>query len=365
MLGRIWNLVLKEILQIRRDRLLVAFLILGPMLQLFLLAQATGRGIDDLPTAVLDRDGTSSSRQLISALNNTEELEVRYYPDDEGEVRRLLDGGQVDVAVVIPSGFAKEPSSVQVIGDGSNSIVAYIGLSAAQAAITDFALDRIREKGLSTSGSVDLRPQILFNPTLNTRSYAVSAQLGFIVYQVTLTVAALGLARERELGTLEQLLVAPLRRLEIMAGKGIPALLLGLLNFLLLFLVARLVFQMPMHGSFFLLFGSTALFVTVEIGWGLIISTLSRSQQQAVLLVFLLAITDMTFSGYLVRMEKVPWLLQMISRLFPFQHYLAIVRHIVFKGATLDLLWGRVGALLLLGVAIYVVTFLSINRRLD
>jgi len=367
MLGRIWNLMVKEFLQLSRDRLLVAFLILGPILQLTLLTQATGKSVDHLALAVLDQDRTHLSRQLITALDNTEELDVRYYLGEMGEVRRLLDQGRADVALIIPAGFSRDlgRAKIQVLTDGSNSIVASVGLSAAEGAVADFAHHLTMAYGDSERETIDLRVKVLFNPTLKTRPYTISAQLGFIVYQVTLTVAALGIARERELGTLEQLIVTPLRRFELIIGKALPAVIVGTVDFMALFAVAIFFFHMPMDGSFALLLGLTLLFIAAEIGWGLMISTLSRSQQQAVLLVFLLAMIDMTFSGYLVQVEKMPWLLRTISYHFPFQHYLTVLRDVIFKGTELNLLWGEIGALTVLGVSISVVAFLSINKRLD
>lgn len=369
MIGRIWNLIVKEFVQISRDRLLVALLILGPLLQLALLAQATGKGVDHLALAVLDLDRTPVSRQLITALDNTEELDLRYYLGRMGEVRRLLDQGRADVALIVPTGFSRDlgldKTRVQVVADGSNSIVASVGLNAAEGAVADFAHDLMVARGLSEGEAIDLSVNVLFNPTLKTRPYTISAQLAFIVYQVTLTVAALGIARERELGTLEQLIVTPLRRFELMVGKAMPAMIVGVVDFIALLAVAIFLFHMPMEGSFALLLGLTLLFIAAEIGWGLIISTLSRSQQQAVLFVFLLAMIDMTFSGYLVQVEKMPWLLRTVAHLFPFQHYLTALRDIIFKGTNLNLLWGRIGALIALGVGISGTTFLSINKHLD
>lgn len=369
MLGRIWNLIVKEFLQLSRDRLLVAFLILGPILQLTLLTQATGTGVDHLALAVLDLDGSRVSRQLITALDNTEELDVRYYSGKMGEVGRLLHRGRADVALIIPAGFSQDlglaKTQVQVIADGSNSIIASVGLSVAEGVVADFAHNLVMAYRGSEEEAIDLRINVLFNPTLKTRPYTTSAQLGFIVYQVTLTVAALGIARERELGTLEQLIVTPLRSFELIVGKAIPAMIMGAVDFIALFAVAISVFHLRMEGSFALLLGLTLLFIAAEVGWGLMISIHSRSQQQAVLFVFLLAMIDMTFSGYLVQVEKMPWLLRTISNLFPFQHYLTVLRDVIFKGTRLNLLWGEIGALTILGMGISLIAFLRIKKRLD
>jgi ABC-2 type transport system permease protein len=189
--------------------------------------------------------------------------------------------------------------------------------------------------------------------------------MGFIVYQVTLMVAALGLARERELGTLEQILVTPIRRRELIVGKAIPALIIGALDFVLMFVVTITLFDVPMRGSVPLLFVLSLLFIAAEIGWGLTLSAHARTQQQAILLFFLLAIIDMSFSGYLVAVSHMPLPMQIIAQLFPMQHYLAIVRAVMLKGAGLEVLWPQVVALGVLGLAAAIVARRSVSRQLD
>jgi len=206
---------------------------------------------------------------------------------------------------------------------------------------------------------------VRFNPTFNFRYFSIPAQVGFIIYQVTLTVASIGLARERELGTLEQLIVMPLRRIELVIGKAIPALLIGVLNFLLMLAVAVFVFQVPMRGSLSLLFLLTLLFVTVEIGYGILISGIARTQQQAILLVFVLAMVDMAFSGYMVRVKHLPAVLQAIANMIPFHHYLTIIRGVMLKGAGLDVLWPQAAAVLLIGLLVTAVAVRNLSRSLD
>jgi ABC-2 type transport system permease protein len=212
---------------------------------------------------------------------------------------------------------------------------------------------------------IDFRTNVRFNPTMDIRAYSVPAQLGFITYQVTLAVAALGLARERELGTLEQLMVTPLRHFELTVGKGIPAIAIGGVNFAVMWFISLVVFQVPMNGSPLLLAALTLLFVTTEVSWGLVISSISRTQQQAILFVFIQAMVDMTFSGFMVPVKNMPALLQFISRFVPLQHYLSIVRGIMLKGAGLGELWPHVVALILLSLGMGFVALRSVSRRLE
>ena len=173
------------------------------------------------------------------------------------------------------------------------------------------------------------------------------------------------MARERELGTLEQLMVTPLRRFEFTVGKGIPAIAIGGVNFVVMWIISLVVFQVPMNGSPLLLAALTLLFITAEVGWGLVISAVSRTQQQAILFVFIQAMVDMTFSGFMVPVKNMPALLQAISRFVPLQHYLSIVRGIMLKGAGVDELWPHVVALILLCLGMWFVALRSVSRRLE
>ncbi len=371
MFARIWNLVIKEFIQFRRDRFFAAFILLFPVMQLAMLAEATGRGITHLSTAVWDQDRTAVSRQLITALDVTEELDVLYYVNSLEEANDLLAEGKATVVVIIPVGFARdlmrptEAPQIQVLADATNNVMASVGLSAAEGVITDFA---IRQRGRPIQVKalpVELRPNIQFNPVLNIQYHAIPAQVGFIIYQVTLTVAATALARERELGTLEQLAVAPLSRLELITGKAIPAAVLGLLDFLFMLGVMVYGFQVPMRGSVPLLIAITLLFIVVEIGWGMIISSISRTQQQAILLVFIVAMTDISLSGYLVSVKNMPDFLRTISQVSAIRHYLTVLRAIMLKGAGLSVIGRDVLALAALALSASVLSLLTVHRRLD
>jgi len=375
MLRRIWNLVLKEFIQLLRDWLMTAFILTLPVLQLILLAQATGSRISDVRVAVLDLDRSSASRQLVNALDVRRELDVCCFPATLADTHRLLDQGEATLVVVIPAGLDADLSDatrtprIQLVADASNTVPASIAMSAARETIAEFAEEtRFRGRNLVSQdlvSPVDLRANVHFNPTFNVKFFTVPAQVGFIIYQVTLTVASIGLARERELGTLEQLMVMPLRRLELVIGKAIPALLIGAINFLLTLAVTVLVFQVPMQGSLLLLFGLTLLFIVAEIGYGIFISSVARTQQQAILFVFVLAMVDMTFSGYLVRVKNLPGPLQAISQIVPFHHYLPIIRGVMLKGAGLDALWPHAAAMLLMGLFVTTIAVRNLSRTLD
>ena len=368
MFGRITNLIYKELLQIGRDRMLILMLIAAPVLQLVFLGWSTGKGTSNLMLAVLDMDHSAKSRALTAALDNTKELLLRYNASNMAELNRILDAGDADIGVIIPPNFAGDMAAanqtpqIQIIGAATNYIASSSGLAAAEQAISGYLS---RQQSQQTQLPVDLRTDIRFNPTLNTRYYSLPAMVGMIVFELSLLMASLGLTREREIGTLEQLIIMPFQRIEIIIGKAIPPLLITLADFPLMLLVVVQVFGTPMQGSLALLMALTALFMMAEIGWGLLISTIARTQQQAVLFVFVQAITDLTFSGFLVPVENMPGLINALSNLVPLRHYLVIIRGIMLKGATLPVLWPEALALALLALAIGTVAVLNLGRRLD
>jgi ABC-2 type transport system permease protein len=274
MTARIGNLVWKELLQLARDWLLTTFLFVLPMLQLVLLARATGRGVKEQPVVILDLDRSAVTRELAVRLDNREELAVTRFVEDERALEEELERGEARAGVIFPSGFAGDLSNptraapVRVVVDGSSDAVAGIVQSAVETVFADYTRQRLAEQGIRTDPAIDLRVVTYYNPTYDVRQFTIPAQVGFITYQITLVIASLGLARERELGTLEGLIVTPLSRTEIVLGKAIPAFLIGLVNFLFLVAVARFGFHVPMRGSFLLLLALTVPFLLAEIGWG-------------------------------------------------------------------------------------------------
>ncbi len=371
MMFRVLNLVWKEIVQFARDRLMTAFIFTLPLVQLLLMAQATERRIADLKVVVLDQDRSAVSRTLISDLDNREELAVRYYVDDLEELQAYLDQGKVDVGVIFPRGLARDLADpvrvpqVLVLIDGSNAVVGGIAEGAVNAVFAQYEQEQRQAQGIAVASPIDLRITTYYNPTYNTRYFAIPAQVGFIVYQITLAVASLGLARERELGTLEQLIVTPLSRVELVLGKAIPAFIIGVVNFLFLLGVTVHVFNVPMRGSVLLLLFLTLPFIIAEIGWGVLISAMARTQQQAILFVFILAMTDISFSGFLVPVKNLPGGLRWIAQAVPMYHYLEIIRSVMLKGATLLNLWPHALALFGLAVGILSISIRGVSQRLD
>jgi ABC-2 type transport system permease protein len=371
MLNRIWQLAFKEFIHFGRDRLMTPFILLGPLLQLVLMAWATSRDIEHLSLVVFDQDRSQISRALVTAVTNAGTLDVTAYPDSLEETQRLIEGGKATVALLIPPGFAAEleaansVSQLQVIIDGSNMLASSTVRRAIEGAVAEWGQKlAFRWGGAGDAGTpIDLRMMARFNEELEYGLYAIPAELGFVVYMVTLLVAATGIARERELGTLEQLLVTPVTSLELIIGKAIPAMVIACVDFCLLLPLTVWGFNVPLRGSVWLLLSLTLLFITVELGWGIMISAIARDQQQALLFVFLLSMTEMVFSGYIVSVDNMPPLLRAASNLFPIKHYLIIVRHIMVKGVALQHIWVEAATLIVLGIGSLTATFLILGRR--
>ena len=368
MLFRIGNLAQKELLQLTRDVMILIMILVGPVLQLALIARATTQGFHHQPIVVVDQDHSTLSRRLIEAFDNTAELKVVAFLDSPDQIDPWLDQTRAIMAVTIPPGLEADlvrgTPQIQLLVDGTKSAGAGYAIAAATGAINSIAASY----GQTLAGDLPMlqvRTQVRFNPTLNISLFVISAQLGFIVYQVALIVAALGITRERELGTLEQLLVTPMQRVELIIGKAIPAVVVASLNFTIVFLIGTQGFELPMRGSFPLLFGLSVLFIIAEVGWGLMISAFSHTQQQAVLFVFVLAMTDVAFSGYTVPVERLPQIMQWIAQLFPFQHYLQILRGVMLRGADLSTLWPQTLALVILAIGSMGVALFALRRRLD
>lgn len=371
MISRIAALFVKELIQLQRDRKMLLLIALFPVAQLVLLAGSTGRGIADLSIAVVDQDRSAASRRLILSLDNTHELTVRYMPDAPDAFTDLIQRGQIVAALVIGRGYGanletgRAQPQVQLIVDGTSANVARTAEFAVEGIVNDQVNTARRAQGLAAAPPLSLVTTAAYNPSLSPRLFTIPAQMGFIVYQVTLAVASLVFARERELGTLEGLLVTPLRRIELITGKAALAWLIGGLDFLIMVFVVREFFAVPLAGSFGLLLAFSLLFVAVEICYGVILSSFARTQQQAVLYVFVLAMLDIALSGYLAPVKNMPPFFAALAQASPLQHYLVAIRAIMLKGAGLDVLWRQAVGLLLIGGVMGLVAVRTAARRLE
>lgn len=371
MLGQILNLTWKELIQIRRDRFLVIFLILAPALQLVLLSRNTARGIVDLPVAVLDLNQSALSRELTVMLDNTREMRVQSYPANRADLEKQMEEGTAQVGIVIPPDFERDfyrqdpqPAQIQALLDGSNILVGRNGGAVVAGVVAQLVQRKMQSPAAPDVGGVQVETSAVFNPAFDYRWFSLPSMLAFITYQVALVVAATGFVREKELGTLEQLVITPINRFQLIAGKALPAVIVALFNFLLLLAVIHFGYDVPMRGSLGLLLGLATLFIVAVVGQGTVISVLTHTQQQAVLLVFLIAILEVTLSGYLLPVENMPVVMRWLAQGSAIQHFMAVNRAVILRGATLPMLAQHAAAIFAFGVVTYSIAWRTFTRSI-
>jgi ABC-2 type transport system permease protein len=371
---RIWSLVTKEFIHLRNDWWLPAFMLLGGLMELVLVGWATSRPITNLPVMVYDQSQSAASRALITALENTGTFQTPQLVNDEALIQAAMDQGQIDAALIIPPDFNQQmllPAGrpgLFVILNGAESTPT----QAAQRAIEGLASDIdsrivVQRLQLNPGQLAGFEPslRVWFNEALSEALYTTPAELGLMLEFTVLLFAALAFSRERELGTLEQLLVMPYSALEIMIGKSIPVVTVAFTDFCLMLAVVHFAFGVPIRGSLPLLMLLAFLYLLVELGKGMVISVISRSQHQAFLLVLLVGMVDFMFTGYAAPVESMPQVLQYAANLIPAHHWLTILRGLLLKGAGLDVLWPNIVALLVLGTGIGLFSWRFVRQALD
>lgn len=371
MFRRIGSLIVKEFIHLGRDLIFLPLILLGPVSELTAVAYATGTEIGNLPFAVVDQDRTPESRELVALLDNTTTLTLTVPDATIGQVRWLLDSGNVVGVLVIPPGFAASLDDasrcppLQLLLNGAEASAAETALETTEGVVARYGGELAPEYSNIGSALPEPSARVWFNEELREANYTIPSELGFMLYMVALMVAAVSVSREREFGTLEQLLVTPISKLELLLGKAVPAVLIAYINFLLMLGMSVFLFRVPMRGSLALLLILAFFYILVELGRGFVISVLSATQHQALLIVFMLAMVDMIFSGYAVPVESMPRAFQIMSNFFPIRHWMIIMRGIMLKGAGMGMFWPQVWALLGLGIVIVAVTLLSFQRALD
>lgn len=374
MVKRIWSLVIKDFTHLIRDWWLPAFMLFGGVLELLLIGWATSRPITNLPIMILDQDQTPASRELITALENTTTFSISHYAAAFDEIESALERGSINAAIIIPNNYGSETAAqngnptIAVILNGAESTAATVAIRSIDGLITDLGMGiTIERLGLPEGALAGLIPslRVWFNEALNEALYTTPAELGLMLEFTILIFAGLSFSREREMGTLEQLLVMPFSSLEIIAGKSIPVIIIGFVDFLLLGTIITLAFDVPIRGSVSLLLLLALIYILVELGKGLVISVSSRTQHQAFLIILLVGMVDFLFTGYAVPVESMPPILQTISNLIPAHHWLVILRGILLKGVGLETLWPNVMALIILGIVIGSISLVIVRRSLD
>jgi len=374
MLRRIRHILIKEFIQAVRDPRLRIFLFLPPIIQLLMYGYAINFDIQHIHTAVFDESRTPQSRALINRFASNPFFDLDYYVDNQDRVRDLIDRGQVTFALRLPWDFAKnlksgKPAAVQLIIDGTDSNAALIVGRYASAILNDYSLELLQERlgrqGQAGGGGppVVLEEQTWFNKNRISRVSFVPGVIAMVVMLVSLMLTALSVVREKEVGTMEQLLVTPLKPVEFILGKTIPFVLISLGDVVLVSVLAIFWFEVPFRGSAPVLLLGTLLFLISSVGMGLFISTLCSTQQQAMMVSTFFFTPAIMLSGLVFPIPNMPVAVQYITLLNPLRYFIVVIQDIFIKGAGLTFLWPQLAAMALLGTALLTLSVLRFRKR--
>ncbi len=365
MLRRTWAITQKEFTQLWRFPLVLIGLTLGPALELILFAAAIHTDVRHIPMVVADQSLSASSRSYLTAFTASGDFEIVGSVPDQAGVVRAIDSGQASIGLVIPVDFAarleQKDAQVLMLVDGSNSFVTQSADTSAAAISQQYAVGLLHQQISPLSAHI----QILYNPDLQDLWFLVPGFGAFLLYGIALKLTAFAIVRERELGTIEALLVTPIRPIELMLAKMIPNLVIAVLDLILTFSLGILIFGVPFRGSLLLFSALASLFAIGSLGLGLAISSISQSQVQANQLASLTNIAVMFLSGFLFPVYALPWLLRMLGYMMPMTFFMPIVNGIIVKGVGLSDLWVPVLSLTALTIVIFFIGARSFRQNLD
>jgi ABC-2 type transport system permease protein len=365
MLTRVLSITRKEFLHIVRDRRTLAVMFLIPVVQLLLLGYAATTDVKHLKTAVLDQDRTPRSRALVEAYRVSGYFDIIFQADSQAGLARA--------GLVIPAGYERallrgEKAQVAFVIDGSDPAIATTALAAAQGvgqAQSIAIVARSLGSRFESAPGIDVETRVWYNPSMESANFMIPGLIGVILMMLTMLFTAMAIVREREQGTIEQLIVTPIRPLELIVGKVIPYVGIAFWDLLEILAIGVLWFGIPIHGSIVLLLELAAVFLVTSLGLGILISTVSKTQQEAMMLTFMLLLPSIFLSGYFFPIDAMPPFLQAVSRLVPLTYVLVIVRSIVLKGSGFSLLAGEVAALAAFGLGVMVVASVRFRKRLE
>lgn len=374
--SRLLSLIRKEFIQIMRDPRTLVLVLIIPIMQLFLLGYAATNDVRNVPTAVLDQDGGPAARRLLEAYRAADYFLLAYTADSEAELRRLIDYGQARVGLIIPPGYTDRiqgggRAQIAFILDGSDPTVASTALSAAQMIgqqhSTEILEQRLKRQGMAQplQPPLEVRPQVWYNPDLESNYYMIPGVIGMILYALTSILTASAVVRERERGTIEQLMVTPIRPWELVVGKLLPYVILAFLNTLEVLAIGHWWFGVPVRGSLALILSLSALFLLTSLGIGLMASTFANTQQEAMLVVWMTLLPGIFLSGFFFPLEAMPQVLQWFSYITPLRYFLVVIRSLMLKDVSIAAVQQEVIALAIFGLALMTIATLRFRKRLD
>lgn len=369
---RIIALLKKEFGQLFKDKKLLPLIFIAPVIQLVILGYAASFDIKNISMVLCDLDKTEQSRTLAEKFVTSGYFTIEYATDDYASIGSYLDDNKVQMAIVIPRQFGDkiagaQPAKIQVLVDGSEGNTAAIGMSYLSQIVSQYSNNILTELiGGRTVGGITTEVRAWYNPELESRVYMVPAMLVMILLITTMNLTAMAVVREKEIGTLEQIMVTPITARELIIGKLVPFIIIGAIEVVVVLLVMIFWFNIHIAGSLPLLLGLSGFFILTTMGLGLFVSTISHTQQQAMMVSQFFILQPMLYiSGFTFPIENMPNLLQGISWLVPMRHFLFIVRSIILKGVGITDLWLQAGILLVMGIGILGASVLRFRKKLD
>jgi drug efflux transport system permease protein len=373
----ILNIIIKEFLQLKRDPRLFGVIFIAPVMQLILLGYAANLDVNNVHTAVYDQDKTVDSRSFIDKFSSSGYFSIDDYVDSYKQAADLINKGDVLWVLVIPKDFGRmlarnETAKVQAIFDGSDGNTTGIAVGYLNGVVTSYSknilVEQMNRRGIHTSivGNVSPVLRVWYNPDLKTRNFMVPGIIGLLLTVITTVLMAMGIVKERELGTLEQIIVTPIKPFQLILGKIIPFVLLGFVDILIVMAVMVFWFGIGIKGDFFYLIFASFIYILSSLGLGLFISTVSKTQQQAMMVAMFGILLPMNFlSGFAFPIENMPSWIQPITYLIPLRYYITIIRGVILKGDGLFQLLPETFALLGIGVIILIASSLRFSKRLS
>jgi drug efflux transport system permease protein len=364
MMPRFWPMVRKEFIQMKRDRLTLGIMIGIPIVQLLMFGYAIQTDVRHIPTVVLDRSRTPESRDLIAAFQNTGSFRIVEHVDGLPALDAAIERGRAQAGIIVPPEYARDlgrggTATVQIVIDASDPLSSQSALAAAAGVGQVRSLGALAAAAGRSSLPLEVRVRPRYNPGLRSPNYIVPGLVGVILTLTLVLITAMAIVRERERGTLEQLIVTPITKTELMLGKIAPYIGVGIVQMTAVLTLGRFVFDVPLSGSLLLLYGVSLIFVIASLSFGLFISTLVTNQQQAMQVSFFFVMPNILLSGFMFPRAAMPALFQWFSLLLPLTHYLQVLRGILLKGVGLEAIWPQV--LILGGFAVALIS-LAVRR---
>lgn len=363
-------LIRKEFIQVFRDRAMIFIIFLMPLIQVLLLGSAVSTDIKHIKTIICDLDHTPSSRELIRRFQHTKYFDLQFIETNQKNITPYIDQGKATVAIVIPTRFEKDlrrnqSPTVQILVDGQDSNSSLIAMGYANRIVQAFSLEKLQNSLTSNPKIfrqihlVEPETRIWYNPNLEAKNYMIPGIVVVLLTAITTLLTALGLVREKEIGTLEQLMVTPIKSYQLMIGKTVPFAILGLFEISFAIAVAKLWYQIPIRGNLLLFFGFSFIFMFTTLGVGIFVSTISKTQQQALFLAWFFMIFAILMSGFMFPIENMPKLMQYLTYINPVRYFITIVRELFLKGSGLSYLWLQ--GLIMTIFSIVIITFSAIR----